>query len=141
RETSGPNPTRVMATPSDPRPGAGFGFYTPDNGIIDEAGRFQIHGAGGRVLFRLNAPQGWFLKSVMLNGIDITDVPFEIRGSTSVTDLEIIATDRQTTLSGNVKDSRGQPVKDYVVAILPEGLKEGMSTMRFIRTVRPDQNG
>jgi len=141
RETSGPNPTRVMASSADPGPGASFGFYTPDNGIIEESGRFQIHGASGRVLFRLTGPQGWFLKSVTLNGADITDVPFEIRGSTPVTGLEVIATDQQTTLSGSVKDSRGQPVKDYVVAILPEGLKEGMSTMRFIRTVRPDQNG
>ena len=89
----------------------------------------------------MTGPQGWFLKSVTLNGTDITDIPFEIRGSTTVTGLEMIATDQQTTLSGGVKDSRGQPVKDYVVVVLPDGLKEGLSTTRFNRTVRPDQNG
>ena len=50
-------------------------------------------------------------------------------------------TDRQTTLSGSVKNSRSEIVKDYVLAVLPDNLREGASPQRFIRMVRPDQNG
>jgi protocatechuate 3,4-dioxygenase beta subunit len=139
--TGGPTPMRVIAAQADPGPGAYFGMNTMDNGVIDEAGRFQIRGAGGRVVFRWSGPPGWFLKSVRMNGTDITDVPFDVRASTPSADLEVVVTDQQTTVSGNVKDSRGQPVNDYVVAILPDGLKEGISASRFTRTVRPDQNG
>jgi hypothetical protein len=32
-------------------------------------------------------------------------------------------------------------VKDYVVAIFPERLREGVMPQRFTRTVRPDQEG
>jgi Carboxypeptidase regulatory-like domain len=139
--TGGPIPMRVIPAQADPGPGAYFGMNTMDNGIVDEGGRFQIRGAGGRVLFRWSGPQGWFLKSVRMNGTDITDAPFDVRASTPSADLEVVVTDQQTTVSGNVKDSRGQPVKDYVVAILPDGLKEGISASRFTRIVRPDQNG
>jgi hypothetical protein len=141
RPTGGPNPMRVIAAQADPGPGAYFGMNTMDNGIVDEAGRFQIRGAGGRVVFRWSGPQGWFLKSVTMNGTDITDVPLDLHASTQSTDVEVVVTDQQTIVSGTVKDSRGQPVKDYVVAILPDGLREGISASRFIRVVRPDQNG
>src|SRR5262249_14327340 len=79
-------------------------------------------------------------KSVTLNGVDITDVPYDAKGS-GVTDLEMIFTDRQTNLSGAVRNSRGEQIKDYTVAILPTNLPEGTVQSRFIRTVRPDQQG
>jgi len=139
--TAGPSITRVMATPADPGPGTFFGGNGMDSGIVDDAGRFQLRGAAGRIFIRANPPAGWFLKSITFNGADITDIPLEVRGSTPITGVDVIVTDQQTTLIGSIKDSRGQPVKDYVVAILPDGLREGASPSRFIRTVRPDQNG
>ena len=81
------------------------------------------------------------MKSVTLNGVDITDTPFEAKASTNVTGLEIILTDQQTTLSGTVKNSRGEPVKDFVVAIFPAALRDGALPTRFTRTIRPDQEG
>ena len=50
-------------------------------------------------------------------------------------------TDKQTTLSGTVRDGRGQPVVDYTVAIFPDQLREGAMPGRYTRVVRPDQQG
>jgi hypothetical protein len=140
----GPGQTRVIVEPAD----IGNNTFMPpainsiDNGAVDGAGAFQIRGVSGRVLFRpAGTPQGWFFKSVTLNGTDITDMAFEVRAGTNVTGLEMVLTDQQTTVSGTVKNSRGETVKDYVLAILPDNLREGSNPQRFVRTVRPDQNG
>ena len=136
----GQNVARVMATAADPGSPAMMGMGSNENGMVDESGRFQIRGVTGRVFFRfLGQVPGWFVKSVTINGTDLTDVPYDVRSN--VTGLEVVLTDRQTTLSGSVRNFHGEIVKDYVLGILPDNLKEGVSPQRFIRMVRPDQNG
>jgi carboxypeptidase family protein len=136
-----PQPLRVNATPAEQGSPMMFGPMSMDNGVVDDQGRFQLKNVNGRVLFRSGAPGGWNLKLVTLNGVDITDTPFEAKPSATVTDLEVMLTDRATNLSGSVKNSRGEIVKDYVLAIFPNNLREGAVPTRFIRTVRPDQDG
>ena len=50
-------------------------------------------------------------------------------------------TDKQTSLSGTVKNVRGEMLNDFVVVILPVVAREGSAATRFTRTVRPDQQG
>jgi len=135
-----PQPLRVFPTSADPSiPGMPFAS-SQDNGAVDDEGRFQLRGINGNVLFRLGA-QGWNLKSVTLNGVDITDTPYEARPSTNVSGLEIVLTDRVTTITGTVKNSQGQAVKEYVVVFFPADGRPGLLASRFIRSVRPDQDG
>ena len=77
----------------------------------------------------------------MLNGVDITDIPYEAKLSTIVDGLEIVLTDRTTNLSGFARNTRGETMTDYVLATFPSQLKEGAVATRFTRTVRPDQDG
>lgn len=139
----GTNSTRVMTTTAE----MGNNAFTPpvsnslDNGVVDESGRFQIRGVAGRVLFRPIGLAGWFMKSVSLNGSDITDIGLDVRGGTNISGLEIVLSDQSTTLSGVVRNTQGETVKDYVVAILPDHFPEAVNPSRFMRTVRPDQNG
>ena len=90
---------------------------------------------------RVPPVQGWYLKSVTLNGVDITDTGFDAKPSTNTTGLEVTMTDKQTSLSGTVKNARGDAIKDFVVAIFPAAAKEGTAATRFTRAVRPDQQG
>jgi hypothetical protein len=71
----------------------------------------------------------------------LTDTPLDLGTTGDVSDLEIMITSQQTTLSGSVKNPQGEPVRDYAVVILPESLREGVLPMRFTRVVRPDQQG
>jgi hypothetical protein len=135
----------VYPTPADPSAPSALGGL-PDSGMVDETGHFQVRGASGRMLFRTRGVQGpamagWSLKSVTLNGVDITDTAFDAKPSTNTTGLEVTMTDKQTTLSGTVRNGRGDAVKDFVVAILPSAAKEGTAATRFTRTIRPDQQG
>lgn len=142
RPTNLPQPLRVNATPADPfgTMPMMMGPMSMDNGAVDDQGRFQIKSVNGRVLFRTGA-QGWNLRSVTLNGVDITDTPYEPKPTAAVTGLEIVLTDRVTNLSGSVRNARGEIVKDYVLTIFPDNLKEGAVPARFTRTVQPDQDG
>ena len=84
-------PMRVSANSPDPG-GPPTRIYDNNQGAIDEKGRFQIRGLSGRAIFNVFpvAPGGGpgpYLKSIMLNGEDITDMPLDIttvteRGST-----------------------------------------------------------
>jgi hypothetical protein len=105
--------------------------WYPDNGIIAEDGSFTIRGGNSKMLFRPTMIPGWELKSVMLDGVDITDVPYETaRGGTDR--LEIVVTDQRQQVSGRVVDALGRPATRFVVIAFPHELKEGAAPDRFV---------
>src|SRR5262245_11379775 len=103
---------------------------------------FELSGLAGRQTFRTGAlPEGWFLKSVTHEGVDITDSGYDFRPGQHVSGLEIHLTRRATNLSGTVQDTRGDVVGDYtIVAFSTNSDRWGYQT-RFIRGARPDQSG
>ena len=132
-------PLRVMASPVDPGP-MFSAAASPDNGVVDAEGNFQIRGVTGKVLFRAAPmPPGWIQKRVTVAGRDVTDTGIEVDDSTA--GMEVVLTDRVSTLAGGVRDNRGQPVTDYVLVVLPRYARPEVSDMRFVTTARPDQQG
>jgi hypothetical protein len=104
--------------------------WYPDNGVIAEDGSFTIRGGHSRMLFKPTMIPGWELKSVMLDGVDITDVPYDTaRGGTDR--LEIVVTDQQQEVAGRVLDALGRPASRFVVIAFPSDLKEGAVPGRF----------
>ena len=103
---------------------------------------FSASGLTERQTFRLGSvPEGWFLKSVTLRGVDITDTGYEFKPGEQVTGVQILLTRRATALSGTVQGDRGEPIGDYsVVAFSSDRGKWGYLT-RFVRGARPDQDG
>jgi hypothetical protein len=135
----GSQPQRVMFAPIDSTLGMGL-MGISDNGVVDSTGRFELKGVSGKGTFAVVGVPS-FVSSVTLEGVDITDTPYEFRPGTSTSGLEITLTNSQTTLSGSVRSAGGNAAKDYVVAIFPSNLRDGDTPRRFIRTVRPDQGG
>ena len=60
---------------------------------------------------------GWTVKSAIVNGRDVSDVPFEIRPNQSVSDVVVTLTDRAAELSGRVLDASGRPAQGYYVVL------------------------
>lgn len=139
-------PGRILVQAPDPRIGMMY-RQTPGNGVIDANGGFQLRGVSGRALFRFmplspeHTSLGWALKSVTLNGADITDIPIDVASLVDASGIEVTLTNTATLLSGTVTNARREPVKDYVVVILPDRLPEGALPQRFTRAVRPNQEG
>ncbi len=144
---SSDKPSRVVIYSPDPGGPQVVRGYDPTQGTIDANGQFQINGAAGRVLFQAAGtgfgppPIGWSIKSVTFNGADITDMPLDIATTGSVTGVEVVMTDKQTTLLGSVRNPSGVEVTDYTVVIFPDRLRDGAVSSRYTRVVRPDQQG
>ena len=136
--------TRVTAQQYDSR--RALSFMSPSdplsNGTVAEDGTFKLSGQSGRVFLNVAPlPAGWSLKSVMHDGMDITDSPLDLSEALTVSDVRITVTDRATNVSGQVADSRGQALTDYVVIIQSAEQKEPVIAARLIRVARPDTRG
>jgi hypothetical protein len=110
---------------------------------IKEDGSFEIKGLSGVRLFRLAAaPPGWTVKSVRLNGNEITDSGAEFKPGEATSGLEIELTSRTTTVNGSVTGSDGALLKDYTVVVFAESPDLWRAPMtRWVTGTRPDQDG
>ena len=114
----------------------------PANGArVGDDWSFTVRGITDAVLLRASAPQGWTLKSVLLNGQDITDLPAEFPAGQTVSGAQIVLTKKVSALSGQVTDSKGNPVLDATVIVFPSNDKLWTYQSRFIKAARPDQDG
>lgn len=102
---------------------------------------FELANLTDARLIRTNAPQGWTLKSVFLNGQDITDLPMEFPPGQTVTGLQVVLSKKVTALSGLVTDAKSRPVLDATVVVFPADEKLWTYQSRFIKAARPDQDG
>jgi hypothetical protein len=120
-EADGPDAARrlgftLMAYPVDPDrapfPGRGSGLVTQSDGTFYAVGLY-----GPRRLTLPQAPPGWYLKSVTIDGTDVTDTGFELPGAAAVSGAEIVLSARGASLSGRVVDDRDRPAEATVVVI------------------------
>ena len=130
---------RIMSTAVDndgPMPGAG-------SASVKEDGTFELKGLSGSRLIRLGgAPPGWTLKSVKLNGTDITDAGIEFKAGEATSGLEVEITNKSTAVNGSVTASDGSVLKDYTVVVFSETPEHWRIPMtRWVTGTRPDQEG
>jgi hypothetical protein len=127
-----------MESADDQRAGIRLGLDL-DDGAVREDASFRLRGTGN-VLFRAINLGPWMLKSVRLDGEDITDTPLDLTGA-NINGLRVVLTDRLTDVSGGVTDEDKQPVKEFVVVIQPVEEVAMPALARFLRAARPDQDG
>ncbi len=111
------------------------------SGVLGPDGRFTVPGATGKVLFRMPLPPPWQLRSVMLNGTEIIDIPTDVDGVKELTGLTLIATDRPARVTGYARNAAGDLVKTYKVALFPVNQPDGAVPQRMMYTTTADQTG
>jgi hypothetical protein len=116
--------------------GAGAGTVTADS-------TFTLRGLTGTRLIRvMPVPAGWMLKSVAVNGADVTDTGIEFKSGEALAGLEVVLTSKVTDVSGTVKGSSGQPVKDYTVVVFSDDPERWVVPFsRHVASARPNQAG
>jgi hypothetical protein len=137
----GTNPPRdafpkIRVTARDPRGGfVGTGRVTAE-------GTFEITGLSGTRIFRATTvPAGWALKSVTLNGQDVTDDPMPVRLGTETSGLELTFTNQLASLSGAVQLPKGAPASEYVVVLFSSDPTKWGPYSRHIAVAHPDNTG
>jgi hypothetical protein len=119
---------------------------TPNQTAMAEVGsdlRFTMTGIRGPRRITLGrAPNGWMLKSVSANGVDVTDavLPFGAPDQ-SLTDVLVVLTSRITELSGTVVDNRGDLTRDYTLLVFPLDRDRWYPGSRYFRRASPASGG
>jgi protocatechuate 3,4-dioxygenase beta subunit len=136
-----PETFQVIASPKNPTD-MRFLATGPPRAVNSDL-TFESTAAPGAVIFRVNAAQpGWMIRSVRLNGADITDTGMDIRGGEDVPGLEIEVTNRIPEISGAVTNSRNEQVTEYSTVVFSQDRELwGQSVTGRSALVRPDQEG
>ncbi len=148
---------RVTIADADPLPGGGGpggrgGRGGPFGGADDrvqtngsfaltgiEPGLHYVRVAGGG-----NPSQGggqWSLKSVLIGGTDVADIPFEIKPGQNIDNLNVVMTDRSTDLSGTVRDAQNAGASAVTVIAFSTEAQYWRAQSRRISTSRTGDTG
>jgi hypothetical protein len=85
--------------------------------------------------------QGWFVKSVRVDGRDVIDSGIEFKGNEELAGVEVVLTTQMAQISGTVKGADGKPAKDYAVVVFPDDKERWTPDSRYFGQARPDQDG
>jgi carboxypeptidase family protein len=113
------------------------------NARVAQDGTFTLSGisAGPHLIRPTGNTRGWTLKSVMIDGRDVTDTPIDVRASQTVSNVAVTFTDKVTEISGTIATANGTPMPDYTVLAFPTDNTLWRPQARQIMTARPDQTG
>ena len=136
-----PTVMSIGAMPMDPAT-FGLGGFNGGATRINDDGTFELKAPPTRIrLFLSNLPAGWAIRSVHANSVDVTDTGIELKANQDISGVEVELTNRLTSLSGMVTNSRGEAAKDYVAVAFARDRARWTSASRYLMTGRPDQDG
>ena len=90
--------------------------------------------SGPRRLQLLRAPPGWALKEIRVNEVDVTDRPVAFgRPDQSLTGVEVVLTDRVSTLFGTILDENARPAPGASLIVFSTDSGQWYPASRFVR--------
>src|SRR5262249_47890284 len=104
-------PQGLMIFPMPIEPGS-LPMGMPPTRISDD-GSFELKASPGRTRINVVSAQGWTVRSIRVNGIDVTDAGLEFKPNEDISGIEIEITNKITSITGLVTNARGEAVKDY----------------------------
>src|SRR5258708_18589019 len=87
------------------------------------------------------SPAGWAVRSIRVNGADVTDTGIDIKPNEDISGIELELTNKITTISGLVRNSRGDVSKDYTTIVFAQDKEKWTANTRYQSSGRPDQDG
>jgi hypothetical protein len=116
------------------------GFHGAGNTKVESNGNFLMRSGTGRLSLGIGGlPPRWFVKSALLDGVDVTDGSFDLTPGTPRR-LDITLSDRVSRLTGTVTDRSARPVSNALVVIFPDN-RERWTNTQFIFTTFSRQQG
>jgi hypothetical protein len=140
-----PLPTGFVHVSAQPPPGAGRSSFSSARTNADHT--FELKGLMGPRYIRANVDPAatpgaqWTLRSVLHDGVDITDKPIDFQPGQAMEDLEVVLTQKVTELSGTITVDAGAALDDTWVVLFPADETLWREAFRFVRGTRPDKEG
>jgi hypothetical protein len=136
RLAAAPSPTGVTVTVG----GSG--------GQVGADGTFSLEGvAPGRYTIAGSVPAPtpaatWLLKSALVDGQDVSDLPFEIKPDQDVAKVVVTFTDKSSEVSGRLLDGAGRPTPEFSIILFPADRRFWVPRGRRVRPpVRASTDG
>jgi hypothetical protein len=101
-------------------------------------GTFRVAGLSGPMRFTLlTAPDGWYLKTVLIEGISAADTSFDFGLAGKLhRDVEIVVSSAGGVVIGRVVDRRGEPAADALVIVYSVNRGDWFATSSRVRLTR-----
>jgi protocatechuate 3,4-dioxygenase beta subunit len=114
-------------------------------GIVPGRYRGSVGGGPAAILAMFTGgaqqPNNWTLKSMMWNGRDIADVPFDVKPNEDITGVVVSFTDRPTELSGTVFDQTGHATGNFPIVVFSTDKAYWTIGSRRVQQARPASDG
>lgn len=140
---------QVILDDDAPRPsgpaGAGRGMAPRAVSTTNAQGNFDVDDVVPGV-YRVRTslvsdPNGWWLRSAMVNGQDALDVPLRVDANTPLTNAVLRFSDRHTALSGRIEAPAGAAPGAYFLVVFPEDRAMWLPRARRIQSARAGTDG
>jgi protocatechuate 3,4-dioxygenase beta subunit len=124
----------------------GNAFRATQNAEIKADGAFTISGiAPGIYVSSYTLPPGtpgaWWLRSAIVGGKDVMDVPLEFGIGNDVRDAVFTFSDRRASLEGVLSSPSSRPAMDFYVAVFPTDRAMWRPGARRVKSTRPATDG
>jgi protocatechuate 3,4-dioxygenase beta subunit len=128
---------RLVDADLDPR----VGPPGVDNGRVKADWTFAVTDIYGPARLRVTLPDGWMVKTISLGDREIAESPFNLRSGEEISNVQIVITNKVTTVAGQLVDDKGAPLTDGTVIVFSSDSEKWTEGSRFVRSARPDQQG
>jgi len=139
------SPLRIRTSPTDGRPALTGSVGVQDaaaDGRVGSDNTFRLAGGLGRIRLEVDGvPPGWAVKAITAGDADLMTAGADVASLDGNTSVRVVLTDKLTDLSGSIRSQIGQPVAECVVVVLPVEPVNPDIAARYVRALRPDQQG
>ena len=127
---------RVNAVPDE----QDFWMFGPaPSATVQKDRTFKLQGLSGDYLIRGGGlPPTYYVKAVLVGGVDVTEIPREFKAQDHVT---LLVSSRGPTLEGTVTDAKGTPTSDAGIIVFPEDKASWRGSSTRVRRSSPDAQG
>jgi hypothetical protein len=126
--------------PPPPPPPGGSGVIV-DSGRVKDDWTFAVTPIFGAARLRVSLPDGWGVKSILQDGRDISDAVVELQSGEELPGVQVIVTNRVTSVGGQVVDGKGAALTDGTVIVFADDPDKWSEDSRWVRAVRTDAQG
>jgi protocatechuate 3,4-dioxygenase beta subunit len=85
-------------------------------------------------------PEGWYLKSLTINGMDMTDQVIDLGAGGGTASAEVVVSPKGGTIAGRIRHE-GLATRAGSVVVFPQDREKWFERSRFIKMVRASQDG
>jgi carboxypeptidase family protein len=106
----------------------------PEGLAVHDDGRFYLTGLYGPMRLTYPAPAGWYLKSITIGGVDVTDQSFDFGfGDQVISDAEVVLSNAGARIAGTVSDAADRSASEFAVVAFSANRAHWFPGSRFVK--------